>query len=377
MLIVLSTFNILKRNKSSNNRMPQNIFRFLLFAFCFSPLKAQKVSFQNPEVYELIHVAFALTDFAQESANLTDTASVYFKEIQQRFGEFRQHPHLQYLDKKIREDYTFYTNLRVIAAGYTFEGENIEALPQFGWEREVNYYFAFGRHRHRWAAFAKTIGFRAFYAEKQNLYQEVLARAQRELAISEIQTWLEANFPNQYDGYEIFISPLEYASHQTFNYENEGKKYCRMFISPSSSLPFFGNRTRNEGIYNGAVFTEIDHNYVNPVSDHYSGQIRRVFRDRAQWVNENGTDVRYYESPQKVFNEYMTHAIYVLWVYEKYEQTHANFIAERRFRMMERRGYKMFRRFYQVLQDLYQQRNNKNISELYPALLDQLPNLGN
>lgn len=350
--------------------------RILLCLFLYASfLSAQSITFRTPAVYELVHVAFALTDYALENPSLTDTSSVYFKEVRKRFGKFAQHPHVRYLDKEIREDYRFYLDMRTSSLGYQFNETNeIESLSQFSWERDVNYYITFGRIRRSWADFAQTIGFQQFYEEHQSFYQTLQQQAASMLAAEAIQRWLEDEFPERYAGYDIILSPLAYQTHQTFRYELDGAQFGRVFINAPNTLPFYGSTNRNQAMYNGIFFTEIDHNYVNPISEQYSGIIRRIFRDRSLWVDESGTDARYYEGAMKVFNEYMTHAVYLLWVYEYYPKTDADFIAERRFRLMQRRGYKRFRPFYESLHAVYTEGQPQTLTERFPQFLERLKN---
>jgi hypothetical protein len=67
------------------------------------------------------------------------------------------------------------------------------------------------------------------------------------------------------------------------------------------------------------VFSEIDHNYVNPVSDKYKKEINKIMGDehRSKWIKANG-DGKYYGTGYKVFNEYMTHAVYLIYTNEFY-----------------------------------------------------------
>jgi len=61
----------------------------------------------------------------------------------------------------------------------------------------------------------------------------------------------------------------------------------------------------------GVVFTEIDHNYVNPGTSKYEKLIDSIFSNRSAWT-KHGNSSDYYDSPVRVFNEYMTHAAFCL-----------------------------------------------------------------
>jgi len=61
------------------------------------------------------------------------------------------------------------------------------------------------------------------------------------------------------------------------------------------------------------VFTEIDHNYCNPVSSKYQNEIDSIFSDSSKWINKTG-NVELYPTLVAIFNEYTTHAVYLLYV---------------------------------------------------------------
>ena len=85
------------------------------------------------------------------------------------------------------------------------------------------------------------------------------------------------------------------------------------------------SKNQISGIYTGVVFTEIDHNYVNPVSNNFKIDIDRIMGDsnRAKWIKADG-DGKFYNNGYKIFNAYMTHAVYLVYtntVYAKVDQT--------------------------------------------------------
>src|SRR5205814_9647042 len=88
-----------------------------------------------------------------------------------------------------------------------------------------------------------------------------------------------------------------------------------------------------EGLMSGIVFTEIDHNYVNPISMKYQKLIDSIFSKRDTWVSSGG-DTKFYETPESVFNEYMTHALFCLYVLDKYDSGSADFIIKARETLM-------------------------------------------
>jgi len=128
-----------------------------------------------------------------------------------------------------------------------------------------------------------------------------------------------------------------------------------------------------EGKYSGGVFTEIDHGYINPASDKYEKQLNDIIggNKREKWINADG-DGKFYGTGYKVFNEYMTHAVYLLYAKEQYKAGVYEKIAQGRIKMMiERRGYYQFEKFAATLFTLRQQYGRaKKVEELYSEMIE-------
>ncbi len=125
-----------------------------------------------------------------------------------------------------------------------------------------------------------------------------------------------------------------------------------------------------EGFMTRVVFTEIDHNYVNPVSDQYAETIHKIFSDRAFWVKEELTQG--YNSPYSVFNEYMTWAVFSIYALEHYDAETFDIVNARvEKQMVEWRGFIKFKEFNRQLLELYRKRPaGQKVYELYPAILE-------
>jgi hypothetical protein len=129
-----------------------------------------------------------------------------------------------------------------------------------------------------------------------------------------------------------------------------------------------------QGIASGIVFTEIDHNYVNPVSRKYRSLIDSIFSNRTVWTDAGG-DTRFYSSPESVFNEYMTHALFSLYVLDTYDPGTAQIlISTREDLMVNRRHYRKFKEFNKALMEINQQNKSTKIADLYSSLLQWCKN---
>ncbi|MBK8642455.1 MAG: DUF4932 domain-containing protein [Saprospiraceae bacterium] len=117
----------------------------------------------------------------------------------------------------------------------------------------------------------------------------------------------------------------------------------------------------------GIVFTEIDHNYVNPASADNIKAIRDLIKNKDLWATKNAQEN--YRTEYAIFNEYMTHSLFCLYVKENYKEKEGSEIVNQRIKLMERRGFFKFDQFNEKLIHLLKGRK-KTISEMYPAAIE-------
>ena len=181
---------------------------------------------------------------------------------------------------------------------------------------------------------------------------------------------LEREFPGQtYDQYSITFSPLVKGNHSTVRFNYNGFRQAVMFTRPPYQVTGVSEAVSN-GLITRFVFTEIDHNYVNPESDKYLELINDIFSDRSRWTNGRESDG--YPSPYTVFNEYMTWSVYLLYMYDQNQAADFEQINDRIVRYVSgRRGFHRFGEFHAALLELYKNRpTGTTVADLYPALLN-------
>ena len=118
------------------------------------------------------------------------------------------------------------------------------------------------------------------------------------------------------------------------------------------------------------VFTEIDHNFVNPVSARYRKEINDAFGSRTKWVDTTlfGTDG--YDNPEAVFNEYMTWALYSLYCIDHFKPADRDeFIPIMEEQMGKLRGFTRFKDFNRQLMQLYTADRTIKPDDLYTKML--------
>lgn len=119
------------------------------------------------------------------------------------------------------------------------------------------------------------------------------------------------------------------------------------------------------------MFTEIDHNYVEKPSVKHKEEINSALKEREKWVNTKAYGMEYYPDGFKVFNEYMTYGVFILYAEETYKgdtQLLLEINNEVNSVMIDR-GFIKMKEFNEELKNLRNKSKKKKIDELYPELI--------
>jgi hypothetical protein len=341
----------------------------------FSPAYQQRfrgtVTYEIPEAYELANVAMALTEAGQNDRNLIEQSGDYFQRVKTYFAPVAKHPLIVRINERLRDGtYGFYYGTRENAYGM--------GLDKTGRPISRGVYSAvwtgpndLAEHADEWADFVRKSGFRKFYAANKPFYDTTIAEVTRLLPVKAMQDWLEAQFPGiRYDGQRVVFSPLINGAHSAQKFSDRGYRESLMFICDAKGFDRKKyTEAQIEGLYSGVVFTEIDHNFVNPVSDQHLPAISATFGTREKWTRPGDAD--HYGGAYEVFNEYMTHAVHLLYIRDRYPGDVYELVRERRVQLNgSQRGFYRFEAFLDELQRLYDARQpGQTVADLYPAVL--------
>ena len=330
-----------------------------------------KVTYEIPETFELANIAMALTEVGQQDPNLVEQAGGYFARVQQHFSLVTKHPLIVRLNQQLKTGGTnFYNGVR--------QNAYIMVLNQQSKPTQAGIYEAMwpgandmAEHADQWADFVQQSAFRQFYQDNQPFYQQDIATVRRLLPVKQMQTWLERQFPGiVYNGQRVILSPLISGDHATQKFTDQGYQECLMFICDAKG---YDQKTYSDaqiaGLYSGIVFTEIDHNFVNPISDKHLTEINDAFNDRQKWTKHGISD--HYGSAYEVFNEYMTHSVHLLYIKYHYPSAIYELVRADRIKLNAgQRGFYRFEAFLAELQRLYASKGpSQTIADLYVPLL--------
>ncbi len=226
-------------------------------------------------------------------------------------------------------------------------------------------------HADQWANFVQQSGSRTFYKANQPFYQQDIATVRRLLPVKQMQTWLESQFPGiVYNGQKVIFSPLISGDHATQKFTDQDYQECLLFICDAKG---YDQKTYSDaqiaGLYSGIVFTEIDHNFVNPTSDKHLTAINEAFHDRQKWTRKGDSD--HYGSAYEVFNEYMTHSLHLLYINDHYPADVYQLVRADRIKLnADQRGFYRIEAFLNELQRLYKAKGpTQTVADyIYPCL---------
>lgn len=342
-----------------------------------------------PEVSELVNVILALHKDAEKDNNMFDTQTDYYKRVKEYFAPFRSHPAVALIEKHMpspelhpqlgvylfsKDSYNYFYALKMNACAYVFDKEG--NIKNNGFIREIAldwYTFDPMIDLAIFEDFAKKSNFRKFYQNNKLYYDNLLTDYHKLVPLTKMKNWLENKFGFGYDSYLIYFSPLNKGAQATIQHENNNFKQAFMFVAKVSEDEKL-SKISNELYASWVVFTEIDHNYVNPLSLEYGiiSRINKIFT--SEWIE--GESITMYDSSYKVYNEYMTFALFSLYISDNYDAKDVeNFIPYLENMMQNSRGFVRFKDFNRALLDKYKQNPNIPMKELYHYILSWAENI--
>ncbi|MCC6489807.1 MAG: DUF4932 domain-containing protein [Candidatus Hydrogenedentes bacterium] len=323
------------------------------------------VRVEIPEVYELANVALALSEYGRSQPQAVRRSGAYYERVMAYFEPYAEHPFIAAVD--IRPgDYGAFYGFRENAVRYRFDAGKIAPAAEYPsawrpWPDRFTPLLDLAQD------FADASKFQAFYANEREHYAALIDDYESTVPIREMWTWLEARFSARYDAYRVIISPLTGGSHSTVRSEDAGFKETVMFVPAPAPAKEGESSASREARMARMVFTEIDHNYVNPVTQEHMFSVYRFVRPLSAWNAQEG-----YANAPSTFNEYMTWCVFLLYARDTYEEGVFKDVFERETRFMEEsRRFVRFTGFSETLLKLYPGGGEaRPIESIYPGILE-------
>lgn len=328
-----------------------------------------------PEVHELVNILVALSRIGQLDSNMIDMTTPYYREVMQHFRPFAKHSVIDTLNAHItgvldEPSYVYYYALKMNACAYVFNDkgqvENAGVIRRMGFDR---YSDPVEDQHGLLSDFAARSHFREFYKAHQPYYDSLVAQYRQLNPIDEMCKWLKQHFAFDYGNYTVLFSPLIGGAHATKGFMDNGFTQTFMFVCRAENDPRY-SRNMNEMMESRVVFTEIDHNFVNPVSEQKLAKVNAVFADRDKWVKKNSSGTSAYHNAYMVFNEYMTWGVFSLYCIDRFPAKDAEqFIGRMEKQMVDSRCFIRFRDFNRYLVNTYRAHPGIGMSELCDLVL--------
>lgn len=246
------------------------------FSTEYRSVMQDSVTYEIPEISELFHVVAALTSFGKANTEIIDKSTDYYQEVLNHFEEYQKHPVIKKIQKELRRNR--YNRLKMDACGFYFnQNGNIEkdkTYPTLSFESK-NW---LEPYIEQLEDFSNQSSFRSFYKNHKDFYNQLISLQREQLAVKSHWEWLEKKFENRYQSYRITFSPLVYGSHSASYFIDNDFSQSIMFIGPPYVTDKYSKK-QLEGLAGRMVFTEIDHNYINPLSDKYQEEIKTFIGD--------------------------------------------------------------------------------------------------
>lgn len=341
---------------------------FLLLLFIFIQVaEAQNSSdaiVKFNETYELANIILALTEYGKTDKNEVSKNTTYYQEVIAYFDQYSTHPLIAKVNYS-REKWDKLLSFRTDAVAFEFDSERkLHRTEKFyAMGKEIH---EFEDHLELITDFAQKSGFLNFYSQHKSLYDSLQNIYEKSLMIPEVVNFLSREFRMSLKTkHQIIVSPLV------------GRMHCQRYFNKKSTsfinIPYYlynaksVNDISRENLLSGLhmFFTEIDHDYVNPTTFKYKKLYKQNFIP-TKWDKGSG----YEKSTFATFNEYMTWAVYDIFIQLNFPEAEDKIIREWH-EVNSSRGFFASQFFAAKLSELYAQKSaEETIADFFPAMLN-------
>lgn len=341
----------------------------------FKKANQGKYKIEINEVKELVQIMIAITASGLENDDMVEQKGTYYQDVIQHFKPFANEKIIQTFDSLLVESIYNYIFLTGNGISYDFKGNklvknNIFDFPATTISKIKITENPISTYKTAIEEFARKSNFRAFYKKHKPYYATIVSTYEKNANLGKQWKWLEKNFKTTQNSYTIFCSPLINSLNYTGDFENNNFKLIYMVLPPVDKLENLSAR-ENELLNTRVMFTEIDHNYVKAPTLANQEAVNEYFKDRKKWTNEAIEGVSAYPNPVKVFDEYMTYAVFVLYCKDTYDEKDFQETKQSVISLMKERGFPKMQEFTDKLLKTRSEHPDKKIDDIYPEFLKQ------
>lgn len=355
----------------------QEKFKQVNFDEKFKKENQGKAEIKINEVKELIHIMIAITEIGLENDDMVAQTGAYYKDVIQDFKPFKDEKIITKFDSLIKANPLNYIFLSGNALSYDFKGNKLIADKYYLFPAQnvsshttitVNPITTYKKEIEN---FAKKSKFRKFYKNHKEYYNKIISDYNKFANLKEQWNWLEKQFSTRVNNYTIMCSPLINGLNYTTSYTDKDFKQIMMVLPPLEESPKL-TETQKIVLNTRTMFTEIDHNYVGKPTEENIYSINNVFDKREDWVNTKQYGTEYYPNAERVFEEYITYGVFLLYCKDHYDENTTAKATKNVINLMTERGFIKMQEFTDTLFKVSSHNPNKTIEEWYPEFIKQL-----
>ncbi|WP_133145909.1 hypothetical protein [Myroides marinus] len=329
-------------------------------------MKAQTVQIKIPETYELSNIILALTKYGIEDKWEVQKNTAYYQDVLKHFNPVKNHPLLDCVNYS-REKWEDYLSFRTDAVAFSFDDKG-------KLKRDFDFYTNLGhdpfdKNLELINDFVEKSRFREFYNQQQakGFYSRIINNYEEYNFMKESLTFLDTRIgqitteEDKDKIYRIYLSPL-------VNRMNCHRDISKNIVAdfPSATEDFINGVVSEDNLEerlnsNHLIFTEKDHEYINPITFRNLQLVTDNFNTK-YWDNNSGYNT--FNS----FNEYMTWAVYDLFLEEYFPQQAAKHSINWQYQNAER-GFFAQNLFSEKVKELYKKNKDKDFEQIYLPLL--------
>lgn len=363
-LLILWSLSLLAQEKVKVN-----------FSEKFKKENQGKVKIEIHETKELLHIMIAITEVGLENDDMIEQSGDYYKDVIQTFQTFKNEKIIAKFDSLMKSNPLYYIFLTGNALSYNFKGKKLIKDKTYLFPAQnvsshtkitIN---PITTYKEEIENFAEKSGFRKFYKSHKEYYNKVISDYNKLANLQKQWDWLEKKFNTQVNNYTIMCSPLINGLNYTTSYTDQNFKQIMMVLPPVTENPKL-SQIDNVIFNTRGMFTEIDHNYVGNPTMKNREQIESVFKNREEWVDTSKYGTEYYPNPERVFDEYMTYGVFLMYCKDNFDSNVTKKASQEIRDLMTDRGFIKMEMFTENLFNVYDKNQNKKIDDWYPELIN-------
>jgi len=329
-----------------------------------------KVQLDIPPVYELVHIAFALTAYGGEKgSSLINKDTYYYRQMIRHFQPYRDHPLIQHLqlEMKTRGSRSVFRDLTQHSMGLNVIRGQISSSEIYPRSYRISPWW--GDLFQQLKDFADQTDYWDFYRDQQGYYRKLLHEQEQFLPIGELWAWLEKIFPDKVEGCQIIFSPL--TGEITGIVSQSLPQYHELLLfvdAPGALLQQDHSYEYKRGVRLMSVAGDLIAFYLDGSVQDLQAVIKNHFSSRSRWISGEVS-----AAPEEIFRTYMSHSLFCLYLEERFPPDLSRRLRQALEDQMLDEGYIRFYAFSREFLSFYEQnKGQKKAPEIIHAFLQQL-----